>query len=70
MVTFKGGRVSDDQADIEKRVLANIGRVYHCAYCHTVMRGDRCISCGSTKKVCNSCNDKDMKTHTRSTGPR
>ena len=63
MAIFKGGSVADDQADIERRVLATMERTYHCAYCHTVMRGDRCISCGSTKKLCNSCHNSDLKTH-------
>ena len=68
-----GGRMSDDQADIERRVLTTMERQYHCMYCHSLWhegKNGRCISCGSGKKVCNSCNDKGMRTHTRSGGPK
>jgi rRNA maturation endonuclease Nob1 len=70
--------VSDDQADIEKRVLANIGRVYHCAYCHSTWhegKNGRCVSCGSGRKICNSVHariwDKnDYDNGTESGGPK
>jgi rRNA maturation endonuclease Nob1 len=71
MATFKGGRVADDQADIERRVLATMERTYHCIYCHSVWRegaNGRCKSCGSGEKVCNSCHTDKIKTHTRSSG--
>jgi hypothetical protein len=65
-----GGNMSDDQEDIEQRVLDTMGRTYHCAYCHTIMRQDRCKYCGSTSKVCNSRNSHNKKNYTESGGPR
>ncbi len=45
-------------------------KTYHCAYCHTVMRNDRCKNCGSTTKVCNSHNNHSKKNYTGSGGPQ
>ena len=56
----------DDQADIERRVIATMERQYHCMYCHSLWhegKNGHCISCGSGKKVCNSCNDRSMLLH-------
>ena len=65
--------MADDQADIEQRVIATMERTYHCLYCHSTWhegKNGRCVSCGSGEKVCNSCHNTNMRTRTRSSGPR
>jgi hypothetical protein len=72
--------MADDQQYIEDRVMrmiitenASKPKIYHCAYCHSTWhegKNGRCVSCGSGEKVCNSCHNTNMRTRTRSSGPR